>query len=611
MTETHRVIGTAGHIDHGKTSLIRALTGTDLDRLPEEKNRGITITLGFIHHSLPSGRVVSFVDVPGHERLVRTMIAGATGLDAVMLCISASEGVMQTKEHLDILQLLGLEQGIVALTMCDLVDEETIELAEMEVEDLIAGTFLENAPIVRTSALDSASTLAPLQSAIEQLCWSPRTNQGPFRLPVDRAFIQRGFGTVVTGTVRSGSLQDGSEIHILPAEITARVRGMQVHGQDVRSTQSGLRTALNLAGVERDDLARGMVITEGHLPPASILDSRIQLLPGKTGLHDGMRVRLLQGTAEVMAVCTVISNERGETVDAVESGERAIVQLRTEAPLVALPGDRFILRRESPLDTLGGGTILDPWSRRVRRKDKDVAHVQLHDIEQGVRAVHLRRAGFNGLSTEQRALYQAENEGRQLGERWFDSTLTQSLEDQLLRWLETWHHDHPLALGCPRAELIGSGIPHMEKRAVDDLLFQLIEREQLVADGPRIRRAGFTVRLTPTQQARLSQLERQILEMGCATPKLDELLPQDPELIPLLMNRDQLIRVADRLVHHQALDNLKQDVLHFFDENEEMGPAEFKELTGLSRRHAIPLLEWLDTQGVTVRKGNARIRKSK
>ena len=237
--------------------------------------------------------------------------------------------------------------------MCDLVDEETIELAEMEVEDLIAGTFLEMHPSSERAPwiLHPHSRHCSLQ--LSNFAVTPNEPR-PISTSVDRAFIQRGFGTVVTGTVRSGSLQDGSEIHILPAEITARVRGMQVHGQDVRSTQSGLRTALNLAGVERDDLARGMVITEGHLPPASILDSRIQLLPGKTGLHDGMRVRLLQGTAEVMAVCTVISNERGETVDAVESGERAIVQLRTEAPLVALPGDRFILRRESPLDTLGG-----------------------------------------------------------------------------------------------------------------------------------------------------------------------------------------------------------------------------------------------------------------
>ena len=211
----------------------------------------------------------------------------------------------------------------------------------------------------------------------------------------------------MTGTVRSGSLTDGSDIHILPAELTARVRGMQVHGQDVTSTQSGLRTALNIAGVERDDLARGMVITGDYLPPASILDTRVQLLPGKTGLHDGMRVRLLQGTAEVMAVCTVVSSDNGDVAESVESGERAIVQFRTEAPLVALPGDRFILRRESPLDTLGGGTILDPWSRRVRKKDKERANSQLCQIEQGIQSIHLQRAGINGLSPQQRTLYGA------------------------------------------------------------------------------------------------------------------------------------------------------------------------------------------------------------
>jgi selenocysteine-specific elongation factor len=612
MPAAHRIIGTAGHIDHGKTSLIRALTGIDLDRLPEEKSRGITIALGFIHHPLPSGRVVSFVDVPGHERLVRTMVAGATGLDAVMLCISASEGVMpQTREHLDILQLLGVQQGLVALTMCDLVDEEMRELATMEVEELVEGTFLEGAPIIGTSAQRPASELAPLIAALEALSWSPRESQGPFRLPVDRAFVQRGFGTVVTGTVRSGALEDGAEVHILPDGGRARVRGLQVHGEEVAATRSGLRSALNLAGVERDDLARGMVITDRALQSASILDTRVRLLPGSPDLCDGMRTRILLGTSEVMAVCTVIALELGGThtteSGVLMGGQSGLVQLRTEAPLVALPGDRFILRRESPIETLGGGEILDPWSRRIRGRDKQGALPLLLQIEQGEAQAHLKRAGIAGVDPVRARIYGVEQVGSLLGSRLLHPDLVSELQQGLLQWLAEWHRDHPLATGCPRRELHSGGLRHLEKRAFEDLIGALEAAGSLVLDGPKVRLPDFEVRLSAAQEDRLRKLEEELRHLGCATPKLDELVQREPEIVPLLMSRGQLIRVGERLVHSEALEKLKRDVRTFFEDNSQMGPTDFKAITGLSRRHAIPLMEWLDTQGVTLRQDNCRV----
>jgi selenocysteine-specific elongation factor len=611
MSGAHRIIGTAGHIDHGKTSLIRALTGTDLDRLPEERSRGITIALGFIHHALPSGRVVSFVDVPGHERLVRTMVSGATGLDAVMLCISASEGVMpQTREHLDILQLLGVQEGLIALTMCDLVDEETRELATMEVEELVEGTFLEGAPIVSTSAQRPPTELAPLVQALEELSWSPRANNGPFRLPVDRAFVQRGFGTVVTGTVRSGQLRDGAEVHILPDGTKARIRGMQVHGEEVDSTRCGLRSALNLAGVERDDLARGMVITDRALESASILDTRIRLLPGSPDLCDGIRIRILLGTSEVMAVCTVIALEDQSSTHVaglLTGGQCGLVQLRTEAPLVSLPGDRFILRRESPVETLGGGEVLDPWSRRVRTRDKEAALPQLLQIDAGDVQAHLRRAGIAGLDPIRANIYGVEEIGSTLGNRLLHPELIQELERSLVQWLDDWHRTHPLAAGCPRRELHSGGLAYLEKKAFEDLILSLESTEALVLDGPRVRLPDFKVHLSAAQQDRLQALEEELRQMGCATPKLEELILREPDLVPLLMNRGQLMRVGERLVHADVLETLKRDVRAFFEENPRMGPTDFKEITGLSRRHAIPLMEWLDTQGITRRHENCRV----
>ena len=612
MPSDHRVIGTAGHIDHGKTSLIRALTGTDLDRLPEERSRGITIALGFVHHPLPSGRVLSFVDVPGHERLVRTMIAGATGLDAVMLCISASEGVMpQTREHLDILQLLGLREGLVALTMCDLVDEDIQELARMEVEELVEGTFMEGCPIISTSALAGSEALSPLVDALESLDWTPRRDDGPFRLPVDRAFVQHGFGTVVTGTVRSGQIPDGAEIRILPDGTKARIRGMQIHGEDVTRAHTGVRCALNLAGVERDDLARGMVITGEDLRPASILDTRASLLPDSPSLRDGQRVRLLMGTSEVMAVCTVLgvgdSGQDHLETDQIGGGETGLLQLRTEAPLVSLPGDRFILRRESPVETLGGGTVLDPWSRRKRRRDKAAALELLTQIEAGELDAYLRLAGLSGLEPRQAEIYGVAELGTLLGRRILHPEHAEALRTQLLQWLSDWHEEHPLAPGCPRRELHSGGLPRLDKRAFEELIQSMVEAGSLILDGPRVRIPSFHVQLSPDQSRRLSQLEEELLSLGCATPKLDELIEKDPELVPLLMSRGQLQRVGERLIHIDCLKKLIDDVRTLLLSNHKMGPAEFKEITGLSRRHAIPLMEWLDTQGITRREENYRV----
>jgi len=602
-TPAHLVVGTAGHIDHGKTSLVRALTGVDLDRLPEERARGITISLGFTWLDLDDGRRVALVDVPGHERLVRTMVAGASGMDAVLLCVSAAEGVMpQTREHLDILGLLGVERGLVALTMTDLVDEEMLELAELDVEDAVAGTFLEGAPVIRTAAGPEPAGLDALRAGIAALSRPERPCAAAFRLPVDRAFVQRGFGTVVTGTIRGGRLADGDEVVVLPEGLPARVRGVEVHGEPAPAAEEGHRAALNLAGVERDDLHRGSVVMHaGVATPASILDLSYRHLPGGPVVPDGTRARLLVGTAEVMGVISIID----PGVEALEPGWTGFVQVRTDTPVVALPGDRAVLRRESPVVTMGGGAVLDPWSPRVRRRHRERAHAELVRLAGGEVGVRLLRAGDAGLTPAAAAL-RGVHDGIPLGEHVVHPERVSRLESLLLRGLQAHHDAQPLSPGASRRGLHRAPLGHLTGAAYDALLARLVATGQVVQEGPRIRLPAFTVTLDPDQRRRSERLASQVRTAGLEGPKAAELLSAEPELTLLLLDQGDIVRVRDHLLHKSALDELRQRVTQHLAEHGTLAPTDFKELTGLSRRHAIPLLEWLDAQRITVRDGETR-----
>lgn len=617
------IIGTAGHIDHGKTSLIRALTGHDLDRLPEERARGITIALGFTHLELP-GRRLSFVDVPGHEALVRTMISGASGLDAALLCVSAPDGVMpQTREHLSILGLLDVRCGVIAITKVDAVDEELLELAQLDVEEAVAGTFLEDAPVICTAATDPPQGLDALREALCALPVADRDAAGPFRLPIDRAFIRRGFGTVVTGTLRGGSVRDGDEVRILPLGLRSRVRGVQVHGEKVREATAGTRTAINLAGVERDDLARGMVVVHpGALEPASILDVRYRHLSSAPPLPHGGRVRLLIGTSEVMAVVSLIAvgdltpdtadgspDEAGVTItdaDELTSGEAAFLQLRTDTPILALAGDRFIVRRESPVTTLGGGTVLDPWAPRVRRRDHARAAEALARLDAGDRRVYLERAGDRGLSPERAALLNVTG-GCMLGEALRHPDRLAQLEETLVGALAEWHRGHPLASGAPRRELHRARLPHLSERAFDDLVAGLARSGRLVLTGPRVRTADFRIQLDAAQRERRDDLIARCAAAGLEGVPASGELSTRGDLVTYLLDRGTLIRVGARLVRADALVGLQRKVAALIRSEGGLRPADFKQLTGLSRKFAIPLLEWLDASGLTIRRGDCRI----
>jgi selenocysteine-specific elongation factor len=599
------VFGTAGHVDHGKTSLVKALTGVDLDRLPEEKQRGITIALGFTPLSLPSGRVAGLVDVPGHERLVRTMIAGASGLDAVVLCVSGVEGVMpQTREHLDILGLLGVRAGIVAVTMADLVDPELLSLCVEEIGEQVRGTFLEGAPVLATSAVTGMG-LDALVAALDAIAPPPRATDRPFRLPVDRAFARKGFGTVVTGTAWSGRLVDGAEVEIQPGGRRARVRGVQVHGDSVPEVHAGARTALNLAGVELHEVGRGSwICAPGTLPAPLVLDARYTHLPDAPLFAEEARLTILLGTREVEARVVPLDAE------GLVPGETCHVQLRLGEPLPCVAGDRFVARRASPAATVGGGVILDPYALVARRKDAARTAAMLDRIEAGDEEAWLLRAGPAGLSEAEVVARLGAPHGTRIGERWFATDVAEAHRAALREAVDRFHRDHPLSSGANRKALRAGVLLALGERDYLALLDAEVASGRLSADGGRVRAPGHVVVLSAAHEAWRERAVAHLVAAGLeGAADLREVAP-DPAydaLLYLLRERGEAEPIGDRVWSGAVLATLVEQVRTYFGTHATLDPAGFKELTGLSRRTAIPLLEWLDARGVTRRVGDARV----
>ncbi len=601
------VVGTAGHIDHGKTTLVRALTGHDLDALPEEKDRGITIALGFAPWDLGDQRV-GVVDVPGHERLVRTMIAGVAGIDAVLLCVSALDGAMpQTREHLAILQLLGVQAGALVITMADLVDdEEMLELAVEDVKDTVKGTFLDGAPVVVTSAINGRG-LDALAAVVGSFQPRDRPLDAPFRMPVDRAFQRTGFGTVVTGTTWGGRLADGDVVQLLPGGGTARVRGIEVHGATVEEALPGRRTALNLAGVGVHDVPRGTVAAIGPVPCPQIIDVRYRHLGGLAPLHDRSPVRVLLGTAERLGRMVFAT-------DAMEGGDTGFAQLRLEAPMPCLPGDRFVIRRPSPAETLGGGEVLDPWAPKLRVKAREVWSEQLRRLERGQRDVLLERAGEEGLSADGWTQRGVGDEPVWLGGRAFAKAVVARLKGVLLEAMAAFHEANPLSLGATRGELRRGRLGHLADRVFEELVARLADKGQLQVDGTLIRANGFAVAPNAAQAA----LQERVFA-SIAAARFEGQRPKDvhgahpePEVLALLrlLERDARITDIDKVgwVANDQVQALREGLVEHFGVEETLSTAAFKERFGLTRRTAIPWLEWLDGQKWTQRDGDVRRR---
>ncbi len=627
------VLGTAGHIDHGKSTLVRALTGVDPDRLPEEQKRGITIELGFAPLRLSDEVLLGVVDVPGHEKLVRTMVAGASGIDLLLLVVAADEGVMpQTREHLAIARLLGLRHGVVALTKTDRVDEDVTELAVEEVREILGGTSLEDAPVVPVSATEGRG-LDALRDAL--LALVPRVLEaaplgGPARLPVDRSFAMRGFGSVVTGTLAGSPLSVGDTVEVLPEAKRARVRGLQRFGESLERALPGMRCAVNLQGLERDEIQRGCVLcAPGRLPSSERLDVRVQWLDGAPPFGpDPVAVELLVGTAERRARLAPIGTGR------IAPGESAFARLHVDGPPVAvLPGDRFVVRGFAALPgggaTLGGGEIVDVAPPHRRRSDpvllEELDELAKGDVQRGL-VLRVTRAGFGGVSSASLALetgLEAKDVDERLraeplvvgtGSGWIGAEAAADLEGRLLAALDAYHRDEPLKPGIPRRTLLGMLPDNTGAETFEALLSRLEARGALLLEAQIVRAPDHVPRLTQRQEAQAAHLRADAMASGLE-PKTQrdlaaELQIEESELAELLahLERDgSLTRAGDLFFDRVVVDELRESLITHLREHGSIGTQAYKDLIGTSRKYAVPLMELFDSEHLTVRRGDERV----
>ena len=628
------IVGTAGHIDHGKTALVKALTGIDADRLKEEKERGITIDIGFASLALDAATTIGFIDVPGHERFVKNMLAGVGGIDVVMLVIAADESVMpQTKEHLDICSLLHIRHGLTVLTKIDATDRDLADLAEVDVRDFLKGSFLERAPLLRVSAV-TGEGIPQLVEALREIAGriAPKDASQVFRLPIDRCFTMRGFGTVVAGTLMSGRIAREDDVEILPRRRQARVRGVQVHGTSVDEARAGQRTALNLQRIELEDVERGMVVVPpGVFTPSATFDVHLELLATAPGpLVKRKRIRFHIGTVELMGHAILLGQDR------LEPGQSAFAQIRLEQPTLALPGDRFIVRQYSPMVTIGGGEILDARPRKHRRSDLTVLarleafrrasldeRVAALITDAGGQAVPIGEVvGRFGMTAERAASQIAALAGRGEVRVIGDSPLTAvdtaafgAAEAAVLAELKAFHEREPLVKGMGREDLKGRVMRDAPAVLFKAVIEALVERRELAAEQDVIRLFSRTVTLDGEAQGIRDRLTERFRTLGLQAPAPDDVLAElrvdrqtGRRIVQLMIADRELVKINDEMtVAAAALDQLVNDVRGLKVANAKFGVREFKDLTGLSRKFAMPLLEYLDGQRVTRRVGDERI----
>lgn len=615
---SHVIIGTAGHVDHGKSSLIVALTERDPDRLSEEKERGITIELGFTWLDLPDGTRTGIIDVPGHERFVSNMLAGAGGIDLALLVVAADEGVMpQTREHLGILSLLGIPRGVIAITKCDLADKDFIELVEEDVRDHVKNTFLENAPIIRTSSATGEGV-----EHLKDVLFSEITrvdsnkNHLPFRLPVDRVFSMGGFGTVVTGTLIEGTVRTGEQVEVYPGQKKARVRGIQVHETAVDLASHGQRVALNLAGLHKDDLDRGDTLApEGSLLGTNLLDVSLSALPDtRFSISHNMRVHLFHGAREVLARVVLLDK------DILEAGDTTFAQLRTEEEVFTKYGDRFVIRFYSPLETIGGGIIVDPFPSK-RKRFRDTNEEDFNRMGGDDRSLRLALAiehGSERLDPLTVAYYRAGIQREQsktlldelvsrglvivLNERVAIGTKElASLSEKAVAILERFHEEEPLEQGMRREELRTRLMPRANLQLSDLVIDRLKERQVIDVHEGLVARHGFSVTLTAEQEDTLKALEQAFIKAGYLPPTPEEIRLEtagkinSDQYLSLLINRGVLIRLTPQiLMHRDHVDEAWRIVREAIDTNGSITLAEFRDHLDASRKFAIAILEYFD-----------------
>jgi selenocysteine-specific elongation factor len=627
------VVGTAGHIDHGKTALVKALTGIDADRLEEEKRRGITIDIGFAHMELPGpdGDKIrmGFVDVPGHERFVRNMLAGVGGIDLVLLAIAADEGIKpQTREHFDICRMLSIPRGITVLTKADSVDPETLDVVRLEVEEFLHGSFLDpaHAPVVPVSALTGTGIEDLKRALVRQSLHIPaRDSTAIPRLPIDRVFTMKGFGTVVTGTLISGTIEKELEMEVFPSGQRVRVRGIQVHGSAAEKACAGQRTALNLAGASTGDLARGMMLAPPNTFHASNrIDVSLTLLHSARPLKDRARVHLHAYTSEVIAEVRLYG------VKQVAPGERVLAQLRMEAPGLLLPGDRFIIRQFSPVITIGGGIVLDASPQAKAKKDVTASFLRilLNAAPETALQARVARTGQQALSISEavaesglpankidNALSKLIQSGGivRIGEFFIHRPALDSLKQLMRVAVEDFHSKSPLVTGMSRKELQES--VGVRAQVFSAALDALVKEQRLEIVGEVVRLPGRAVVMKDEEAESKAAIEQAFASAGLAVPALKDVLAslkvdrtRAQKIVTLLLRDKVLVKVSDDLVFHRtALDQLRGQIAVQKTKSPNIDVSQFKDLTGVSRKYAIPLLEYLDRERVTRRVGNARI----
>lgn len=622
------VIGTAGHIDHGKTALVKALTGVDTDRLPEEKARGITIDLGFAHSNW-NGVDVSFIDVPGHERFVRNMLAGIGGIDLLMLIIAADESVMpQTREHFDICRLLNIPSGIIVITKSDLVDQQTLDLVRVEIADLVKGSFLENASIYEVSSVTGAG-IEELRSVIVQQLQSikARNTTGIFRLPVDRIFTLKGHGTVVTGTLISGSVKKDQAIEILPSGLRTKVRSLHAHNQAVDQAIAGQRTSVNVQSIEKEQIIRGDVLTEPDiLKSTSLLDVKLTLLSGVRPLAHNSLVRFHHLATDTLARITLLG------IDALQPGGSGYAQLRLQKPVSSLYGDRFILRRQTPLITVGGGIILDHLPiKRVNRSDLQ-SQKRLEEFEKGNDADRLRiiveQKGIHGadekylqarLGMHPQHILEFTSDAvlilRQRPLLMISASSAKSFLEKVRSAVESFHQKNPLLPGYPKEELRSRLLPNLSTDIYQALLDHAVSSGTIQLQKDVVTVAGQKPQLSGEDEAMSELLENKVFETGIEFPGIAEVaarLQKKPEnvnkIMYLLIRQGKIVKVADDFfMHRKTLDDVKSKIRSLKTTQKTFSVADFKTRFGVTRKYAIPLLELLDREGVTRRMGNERI----
>lgn len=626
------VIGTAGHIDHGKTSLIKALTGIDCDRLKEEKERGITTELGFAHYRFSDDLIVGIVDVPGHEKFVRHMVAGSWGIDIVLLVVAADEGVMpQTKEHIDICSMLGLKKSIVAITKKDLVDDEMLELVMEDIGDFLKGTVFADAPKIPVSSV-SGENIELLKTAIRDVAMSTeeRSRSGIFRLPVDRVFTIRGLGTIITGTCISGCIEVGEEIEIFPFNKRARIRNIQAYHEDEKEAVAGQRVALNLQGIDRQEIERGVILGRpGTLLPTIRIDAsfRYLKLPFK-GIKSDTILRF--HVATMLEEARMVLLDR----DTIEPGDEAYVQFVFREPVVALPDDRFILRGSYQVQTIGGGKVLDIAPQRHKRMSPDLS-VSYRILNSGSipdKAIyHIRKGGHGGmdrgvlsvlLGVDQKTVTSI-IEGlkkalmiKEIGRFVVDMEKIGEYKTLLKRYVIEFHEKNPLKIGISKEEL------RMRLPRVESVIFQTALEESMEEGFIKIEQDKVIGATAKSSDQVLDAVEKETLKLlegyGLTPPNLKELAQemrktekQTRDILERLVHKKKAVKIkADIYIHSHAVDRLKDTILDYLKEKGEMAPGDFRSLFNISRKYTIPILEYLDEIKLTIRVGDKRVLRS-